>query len=582
MLSCEGRRVTQARSSVALVAVVLLGCGNGRSSAADAGSRRRGNAPVLGADVDAGPGASSTRLDAGRRDAAASDARVQDGSTRDAGSKTQMPGSNAGSTLDAANSAGASPPVSLDDTWSPLSLIAIVNPLDHGAVGDGAADDLAALSATVAALPAAGGIVYFPEGKSFRKTDLLIITKAHVKLWAENRKSEIFQQVNGVRRRQSLLCRNTQGCGFFGLLLRSDATMRFDALEDNQISIDHGSDTEIVGNEIFGSAATGIMLYGSQRQWIEGNYIHHTWADHIHHTEAARVSWCWDNFIFNEDPSRGDDGIACVTYGPTSPRCGDMEWWHNTILKTGWGRGYSVIGGDTIAIHDNWAIYVAGAGVIVASEPSYNSASSNDITVRNNYVYRSGQAIGHPGILVSGLNDAADPLSNLTFTDNVSVETKNGQAFREEGRYSAVTNTGLSDKAADLPQPIPTVADVVLRDTSVLMTRDTSFVSAEQQRGLYRIHVRKNGTGFQQRFEYVLQGADAAMTAFIDTQVPAGAALIERRNAGPTAVALLLSPKPIAVSSALDGIAFADLRAGDSDGTLSWLWSRLNNGSYGK
>jgi hypothetical protein len=162
------------------------------------------------------------------------------------------------------------------------------------------------------------------------------------------------------------------------------------------------------------------------------------------------------------------------------------------------------------------------------------------------------------------------------------AETKNGQAFREEGRYTAVTTTGLSDKAADLPQPIPTVNDVVLRDTSVLMTRDTSFVSAEQQRGLYRIHVRKNGAGFQQRFEYVLQGADAAMTTFVDAQVLAGAALIERRSVGQTTVALLLSPKPIGLSSALGGIAFVDLRAGDSDGTLSWLWSRLNNGAYGK
>ena len=53
-----------------------------------------------------------------------------------------------------------------------------------------------------------------------------------------------------------------------------------------------------------------------------------------------------------------------------------MEWWGNTILHTGWGRGYAVIGGEDIFIHHNWAIGVAGAGLIVASEPAYDSATS--------------------------------------------------------------------------------------------------------------------------------------------------------------------------------------------------------------
>ena len=53
-----------------------------------------------------------------------------------------------------------------------------------------------------------------------------------------------------------------------------------------------------------GSAAVGVFLYGSAQSYIEGNYIHHTWANHIHHTAGARESWVWGNFIFN-DLSRG-------------------------------------------------------------------------------------------------------------------------------------------------------------------------------------------------------------------------------------------------------------------------------------
>ena len=282
-----------------------------------------------------------------------------------------------------------------------------------------------------------------------------MVTKAHVKFWAPNRQAELFQSVAGQRRRQAILCRSNAGCGFFGLALRSDAAARFDALEDNQIAADRASLVEVVGCDIRSSAAVGVFLYGSTENYVEGNYVHHTWADHIHHTNGARQSWVWNNFILNDTVSKGDDGVACVTYGPTSTRCADMEWWRNTILGTGWGRGYAVIGGDDIHIHHNWAIGVAGAGLIVASEPAYDSASSARITLANNCVYRCAHTIGHPGILISGQNTAAQPLDTITLTNNVSAETVTGTAYRAEGSYTNVTNTGLATTAAALPVAHP-------------------------------------------------------------------------------------------------------------------------------
>ncbi|GAC1358498.1 MAG: hypothetical protein NVSMB47_11430 [Polyangiales bacterium] len=490
--------------------------------------------------------------------------------------------------IDAGDDARADGPVwntpdaggcSPESGWAPLSVLTVEDPLAHGATGDGLADDLGALTDTIAALPASGGVVWIAPGKSFRKSDLLTITKPHVKLWSVNRGGEIYATVGGVVRKQSILCK-APGCGLFGLKLRSDATARFDALEDNQISVDHTTDAEIVGVEIDGSAAAGVFLYGSVRTYVEGNFIHHTWSDHIHHTDAARASWCWDNWIFNEPPSKGDDGIACVTYGETSPRCGDMEWWHDTILQTGWGRGYSVIGGEDIAIHDNWAIRVAGAGVIVASESSYKSASSTRITARGNHLYQCAQAIGHPGILVSGGNPSAAPLSDLAFVDNVVAETATGTAYAEEGAFTAVTNTGMSTKTSDLPTPLPTRADVRLRDTTVLATRDVSFVAPALRNGLHRIHVRKVAGGYQQRFEYVVRGTPAAMSAFLAEPSPGSDCLAEMRVVDGTAYALVLTAQPIAVPASLDGPTFRELRAGDLDGSLGWLWKRLNERSY--
>jgi hypothetical protein len=565
-----------------MVAICTSSCGGSEpTSLADAAAPvQQGEA---GSNASAAGGAASTAgragsaSNAGRGGAGGASGTAGSGGTAvDAGRDAAQP-SDAGA-QDAQSAPDAEPPSgdpSAAELWSELTVMTLVDPMDHGAVGNGVADDLGAFEDAVAALPAAGGIVYLPDGKRFKKTNLLVITKSHVKLWAPNRQAELFQSVAGQRRRQSLLCRNNTGCGFFGLKLRSDSAARFDALEDNQISADHGSLLEVVGCEIEGSAATGLFLYGSREHYLEGNYIHHTWADHIHHTAGARQSWVWNNYVFNEDPSRGDDGVACVTYGPDSARCGDMEWWGNTILHTGWGRGYAVIGGDAIAIHDNWAIGVAGAGIIVASEGSYDTSNSQNISIEHNRVYQCAHAIGHPGILISGLNAAAGPLRDIALADNVSVDNPNG-AYRAEGQTMNVTNVGLATERDALPMPIPTRDDVRMADTSVLRTRDVSHVAAAQRR-----RCAPAGDGFQQRFEYVLRGPLAAVDAFVAARLAGGGAhRSEQRMVGERAYVLLLSAAPLEVPAELDGVPFRELRAGDRDGTLGWLWRRLDAGDY--
>ncbi len=463
--------------------------------------------------------------------------------------------------------------------WSALTVMQVVNPMNFKAAGNGTTDDLSALNAAINALPAAGGIVFFPSGRTFKKTNLLTITKSHVKLWSPNRQAEIFQSVNGQRRRQSILCRNNTGCGVFGLKLRSDAVARFDALEDNQISADKATLVEVAGVEIQGSAATGMFLNGSKEHYIEGNYVHGTWADHIHHTAGASASWVWGNYIFNEAPSKGDDGVACVTYGPNSARCGDMEWWGNTILHTDWGRGFSVIGGENINIHHNWAIGVAGAGVIVASENAYDTSASKEIAIANNYVVECGHTIRHPGILVSGLSSSSGPLTDITLTNNVSVGNPMG-AYRAEGSIMNVTNSNLSSAMSALPMPMPSETAVRMADTSILRTRDTSHVSANMRPGLYRIHVRPNGSTFQQRFEYVVKGTPEAVAGFVETRKSAGDYLSEQRTVDGIAYALLLCAAPVQVPSGITGVTFRELREKDRSGALGWLWERVDKGKY--
>ena len=144
-----------------------------------------------------------------------------------------------------------------------------------------------------------------------------------------------------------------------------------------------------------------------------------------------------------------------------------------------------------------------------------------------------------------------------------------------------MTNTGLSTDMADLPQPVPTLDDVELEDTSVLRTRDVSHVPPEQQEGLHRIHVRPSstGTGFEQRFEYVVSGDPTAVEAFCAQRSADGDYVSEQRSVEGTAYALVLTHAPVVIPEALLGVSFRELRA-SADAALDWLWKRIDEAEY--
>jgi hypothetical protein len=116
----------------------------------------------------------------------------------------------------------------------------------------------------------------------------------------------------------------------------------------------------------------------------------------------------------------------------------------------------------------------------------------------------------------------------------------------------------------------------------VLRTRDTSFAPIETRPGMYRIHVRRaaDGVTFQQRFEYVVKGSQEAVNAFVQQRVTALDYLSEQRTVDGVAYAVLLTAAPVAIPTTLTGVPFRDLRAADRSGTLSWLWQRVDSGSY--
>ncbi|HEY3500046.1 MAG TPA: glycosyl hydrolase family 28-related protein, partial [Polyangiaceae bacterium] len=517
------------------------------------------------------------------------------------GEPSAGPSAGEGGAGDAAGAAGGGDSPEPDELFRPSTRFTVINPKDYGALGDGVTDDAAALESAFAAVPAAGGIVLFPAGTYLKERRLVRVTQSHTLLWAPNRRATIHGTVRtltdeeraadlcGVRQ-QAIVFRQTTGGGVYGLRFGSDAVERTSCAEDCQITLDTVNGFEVVGTEVEGAPACGVFAWSSrsgersENLFVEGNYIHHTYADSVHHTHGARRSWCWGNYFFNEVPSLGDDGIACVTYSPSDPRCGEMEWWGNFYLGGMHGRGMAVIGGEDIAIHHNWIVGSASAGLIVASESSYTSASSERIELRSNWIVDSPNGSvnnGHSSILISGGNPEAEPIREVEAVDNVIVGAPGGRVERAEGDYDAESVVfDNSTDPGDLPGPVPTLEEVAIRDTSILRTRDVSFVTEAERRGLYRIHVREAAEGVEERFEYVVSGAESELSGWLDARREAGAYLSETRSVAGAAYALVLSPVPLEVPAELDAVSFEALRAGDRDGSLAWLWSRLDAGDY--
>lgn len=468
--------------------------------------------------------------------------------------------------------------------WAPISVVEVLDPRDYGAISGDGIDDSAALLQTIQAFEGDGGIIWFDADQYFDLAQPLELTRDHVKFWSPSGRGGI-NQLGNEPNRQAIWCVDTDGCGFFWLELRSNATRRLDSILDHQITLDGATNSEIVGNEISGSAATGVFVFGSSGGTkISGNYIHHTWADGIHFTDGSQGAHVWGNVYFNEPPSLGDDGIACVTYGDTR-RCGEMEWWDNLVLGNGRGRGLAVVGGENLHIHNNFIEGTAAAGILVASESGFDTNSSKDVRIERNVLLGSSIIVGHPGILISGLNSGAGPLRDIDLNDNLVVNTVSGRAYGIEGDTNDISNGAMSTDAALLPQPLPsTDFSLDSRDAAILRTWDTSFVDPKYRPGLYRIHVRRGDLGgFEQRFEYVISAPTVQMDQWVEGLDPfGGGSLVTYRGnwgsepEGGEEVVVLLSATPIEIGSLLEPVTFAQLRQADLNGSGTDLWRILD------
>jgi hypothetical protein len=263
----------------------------------------------------------------------------------------------------------------------------LITPEQFGAVGDGVTDDTAALQRALDSLTA-GGTLQLATGKTYRKSNLLYMRKPNTRIWGYGATLFLYVPPGFVASnnnyRQAVRVEG-QGSGVLGVRLTSNIGGRTGGNADN-------SAIHLIGDGVF--AIDNLMQYTmggifarlASNFLVARNVIERSWADAMHATQGAHDG----RFVCNLVREAGDDGIAVVNYvSPPGapPDISDFEIAYNDIRNSQQGRGVAIIGGAHIRIHDNYIQQMCkNAGIIIAGDSNYGSASVDDVTVYNNTI----------------------------------------------------------------------------------------------------------------------------------------------------------------------------------------------------
>ena len=170
-------------------------------------------------------------------------------------------------------------------------------------------------------------------------------------------------------------------------------------LRDNKI-INAGGPGTATANS---SSAGGILMVRANGFLISGNTIVRTLADGIHITAGSKNGRVLNNVV----RETGDDMIAMVSYADSGTPAGNkaqplLQQWNarvetslvRNVLVAGnlvsgqyWGRGISVVGGQSITITRNSIDNVPlAAGVLIAREAGYQTFGVENVLVETNYI----------------------------------------------------------------------------------------------------------------------------------------------------------------------------------------------------
>ncbi|HWO13759.1 MAG TPA: right-handed parallel beta-helix repeat-containing protein [Polyangiaceae bacterium] len=253
---------------------------------------------------------------------------------------------------------------------------------DFGARGDGVTDDGPAIQRALAALPA-GGTVVFSSGKTYLKSDLLVVNTPGVRLWGYG--AVLYSVVTDAQLQVEggahvALHLDAPRTALYGLTLTSNMRGRVRG-HPNLTGVWLSSrDQELIDNRL---EYANIFVRKAKGFTVARNVVYRSTADGIHITSGSDSGMVLGNVV----RETGDDMIAVVSYGLGEPNVGDVLIEDNDCSAQYWGRGISVVGGHDIQIRNNRVSRTPfGAGILIHSETSYQTSNVRNVLVEANQI----------------------------------------------------------------------------------------------------------------------------------------------------------------------------------------------------
>jgi hypothetical protein len=304
-----------------------------------------------------------------------------------------------------------------------------------GAKGDGVTDDTAAIQAALDSLKG-GGTLLFTPGKTYLKSDLLIVNYADVKLWGYG--AVLYSVVSdthldGLGQAHVALHLAAPRSAVYGLSLVSN--MRGRAVGHPHLSgVWLSSQGQAVMDSHF--EYTNILVRHAQDFVLARNVVYRSTADGIHVTTGSGRGKILGNVV----RETGDDMIAVVNYGLGEPTVGNVLIEGNDVSSQYWGRGIAVVGGKDIVIRGNRIARTPfGAGILIHSETSYETSNVRNVLVEDNRITdvqtlkpaynpaRRWKKTGHGAIDVYGQGD--QEVSQVRIVNNSIEDTDRDGIF---------------------------------------------------------------------------------------------------------------------------------------------------------
>lgn len=258
-----------------------------------------------------------------------------------------------------------------------------------GAVGDGVADDTAAVADALTS----GRTVLLPAGHTFK------VSRIHINGLTDVALSGYGAQIIGSDLESAVIW--VEGGSRVRLL---GLHITHNAVERNNggfgIFLDGTSGASIRDCTVTATSSAGIYVDGVTHGAIEACTVTGTMSDGIHVTGTSTqvtVSGC-------QTTTTGDDGIAVVSYASDTGRSRDVTITGNTVYQSK-SRGISCVGGSNVAIVGNTIRSTKYAGIYIAQETSFDTRGVSGVLVGTNTVQDAntydGPNFDHPSILLS-------------------------------------------------------------------------------------------------------------------------------------------------------------------------------------